>query len=95
MEFKVSNCIFIGNFREKRFIESYQTYKDVVEIDDVKEKDFLITLDSVLKQMQIRHDVFLPITKNVDNTTTLFITLEESIPFGSYWFQVIYFISFK
>lgn len=86
---KYKSKIFIGFFKEKRFCESLECYKDVILIDCKSEKEICEDLKGLLSEINehTKGQIQCGITEDNDNYT-IWTELEEGTPFGKYWFQV-------
>lgn len=88
----LKNSIFIGTFREKRFVENLKAYRDVVTISN-DETEFIENLMAVKKRIE-RELIHLPwvgITGPHGIGTPTGYNLWVELPievFGQYWFKV-------
>ncbi|XP_074026417.1 uncharacterized protein [Leptinotarsa decemlineata] len=86
------NSLFVGVFKEKRFVESLGSYRDVVNISEA-ETDFIENLLSVLRK--INQEFFKtpwvgitgPNTIGVPVGYCLWVVLPKEV-FGKYWYRV-------
>lgn len=88
---KYKSKIFIGNFKEKRLVESLKCYRDAILIETTQEKEFAKDLESFLQEIykHMRSQIYVGVTKNDDENFTIWTELEEDCnAFGKYWFQV-------
>lgn len=87
--------IFLGNFREKRYVSNLNVYRDIIVISP-NETEFCH--DMAIVRNRITHFQAKPIWTGYTSTTLdgvlspashcIWTDLDANIPFGNYWFQV-------
>lgn len=93
----LKTCLFMGSYQEKRFVESLNSYRDVVKIDS-DEKEFienLIAVKKKLKQVSVDNQSRSPTWIGITDPQTigapvgyhLWVVLPIEV-FGNYWFKV-------
>lgn len=88
---KYKSQIFIGNYVEKRLCESLKCYRDVIVVNSNTEKDFIKDLNELLVQLNERtsQQVSIGIAAAPYDHYTILTELDDGVPFGKFWFQVI------
>lgn len=87
----VKTRVFLGHYQEKRFVDSLQSYRDLIAISST-EKDLITDLAIVKKRIvQAGHLVWIGLTDSsvigAPVPPCLWTEL-DGIPFGEYWFQI-------
>lgn len=87
----VKTRVFLGHYQEKRFVDSLQSYRDIIAIS-VTEKDLINDMDIIKKRItKAGHLVWIGFTDSsvigAPVAPCLWTKLEH-IPFGEYWFQI-------
>lgn len=88
----LKNSLFVGNFQEKRFVESLNSYRDVIQIAQ-DETDFITNLMAVKKRIEqtlIKSPwmgITEPDTIGAPTGYNLWVILQEEV-LGKHWYKV-------
>ncbi|XP_058807714.1 uncharacterized protein LOC131673616 [Phymastichus coffea] len=86
----IQNKIFLGRYTEKRYVESLQSYRDIIVIESsediipnlMKSKEILETYSNK-KWIGISRDL-----QNSESNDCLIWTYVNNVPIGKHWFQL-------
>ncbi|XP_015122795.1 uncharacterized protein LOC107045152 [Diachasma alloeum] len=87
-----SKKVFVGNYTERRYVQSVPAYRDIVSIDPEESEvvNCLTEIQKVVRE-EFREEKWLGITCNmVDNIVVnynLWVELDK-VPLGKHWFQI-------
>lgn len=87
----VKKEIFLGTYKERRYVECLQVYRDIVEVNE-QAVDFIKHLKEIRKEFSRERSNYkwIGITSNDNDgvqTYNLWVEL-KNIPLGNHWFQV-------
>lgn len=88
--------VFLGQYQEKRFVDAVKNYRDLIVINHTEReviRDFEAVRDRVLREYGgTQQVVWFGYTSasmiGAPSGSCIWTELNESIPFGEYWFQV-------
>lgn len=88
----LKNCIFIGEFKEKRFVEIINAYRDIITVSP-QEKDFIQNLTAVKRKLDLEIvnkswiGITTPTMIGAPVGYNLWVVLPQEV-FGTYWYRV-------
>ncbi|XP_056641200.1 uncharacterized protein LOC130448057 [Diorhabda sublineata] len=88
----LKNYIFVGEFKEKRFVDTINAYRDIITVSP-QEKDFIENLMAVKRKLALEIvykswiGITTPKTIGAPVGYNLWVVLPQEV-FGTYWYRV-------